>query len=277
MRKTELFNNVSPELVKSTKLKPGEKVVYRILNIQRNPMDPTKWAIPSIKAVPPVDQIYDEKAQEYVDIAAVRTVDPKGEHSFHEIHFYGNQGGMLVLNGGRAADQEIHSYLSLCNYNASNPNRDTTKEAIFEFVDESARSEKERKNRNLKREALNAAYDLSGDEVKNFIAALGQDDTRPMDVLRNQLESMADSDPKAFLDLINNKQASMKAVINRAVSKGVILFDSESSRYTWPNGEAILTVARTTAGDAADELVSFCVSSVKGEKVFQTIQSKSKK
>jgi ribosomal protein L20 len=277
MRKTELFNNVSPELIKSTKLKPGEKVVYRILNIQRNPMDPTKWAIPSIKAVPPVDQIYDEKAQEYVDIAAVRTVDPKGEHSFHEIHFYGNQGGMLVLNGGRAADQEIHSYLSLCNYNASNPNRDTTKEAIFEFVDESARSEKERKNRNIKREALNAAYDLSGDEVKNYIAALGQDDTRPMDVLRNQLESMADNDPKAFLDLINNKQASMKAVINRAVSKGVILFDSESSRYTWPNGEAILTVARTTAGDAADELVSFCVSSAKGEKVFQTIQSKSKK
>ena len=277
MRKTEIFNNVSSELLKSTKLKPGEKVVYRIVNIQRNPMDPTKWAIPSIKAVPPVDQIYDEQKQEYIDIAAVRTVDTKGEHSFHEIHFYGNQGGMMVLTGGRAADQEIHSYLSLCNYNASNPNRDTTKEPIFELVDESARSEKERKQRNIKREALNAAYDLSGDEVKNYIAALGQDDTRPMDVLRNQLETMADVDPKSFLDLINNKQAAMKAVINRAVTKGVILFDHESSRYTWPNGEAILTVARTTAGDAADELVSFCVSSAKGEKVYQTIQSKAKK
>lgn len=277
MRKTELFNNASPELVKSTKLKPGEKVVYRIINIQRNPMDPTKWAIPSITAVPPVDQIYDEQKQEFIDIAAVRTVDPKGEHSFHEIHFYGNQGGMMVLSGGVAAHQEIHSYLSLCNYNASNPNRDTTKDAIFELVDESARSEKERKNRNLKREALNAAYDLSGDEVKNYIAALGQDDTRPMDVLRNHLEAMADNDPKSFLELINNKQAAMKAVINRALTKKVILFDAESSRYTWPNGEAILTVARTTAGDAADELISFCISSAKGEKVYQTIQSKAKK
>lgn len=277
MKKTKLYNNASPELINSTKLKPGEKVVYRITNIQRNPMDPTKWALPSVKSVPPVDQIYDEAKQEFVDIAAVRAVNAEGEHTFHEIYFYGNQGGTMVLTGGRAIDQEIHSYLSLSNYNASNPNRDTTKEPIFELVDESVRSEKERKNRNLKREALNAAYDLSADDVKNYVAARGQDDTRPMDVMRNELEAYADSDPKGFLDLINNKQATMKAVINRALSKGVIVFDSESSRFTWPNGEAILTVARTTGGDAAEELISFCISSAKGEKVFQTIQSKSKK
>lgn len=277
MRKTELYNDLSPELVKSTKLKPGEKVVYRILNIGKNPMDPSRQAYPSIVSVPPTDQIWDEKKQEYVSIAAIRAVDSKGKHSYHEIYFYGSQAGLLILHGGRAADQEIHSYLSLCNYNVSNPTRDTTKEAIFELVDENARSEKERKTRNLKREALNAAYDLSTDEVKNFIAALGQDDNRPTDVMRNQLEAMADNDPKSFLELINNKQAAMKAVINRALAKGVILFDAESSMYKWPTGEAILTVARTTAGDAADELVSFCVSSAKGEKVYTTIQSKAKK
>ena len=277
MRQTELYNNLSKELVSSTKLKPGEKAVYRIVGIQRNPMDPTKWAIPSIKSVPPVDQIYDEKKQEYVDIAAVRTVNPEGEHTFHEIYFYGNLGGTMVLYGGRAADQEIHSYLSLCNYNGSNPNRDTSKEVIFELVDESKRSEVERKNRNLKREALNIAYDLSVEDVRNYIAALGKDDSAPVEVLRNDLESMADRDPSGFLELINNKQASMKAVVNRALLKGSIMFDTESSRFTWPNGEAILTVARTTGSDAVDELVSFCISSAKGEKVFQTIQSKSKK
>lgn len=277
MKKTELYNDLSPELIKSTKLKPGEKVVYRITNIQRNPMDPSKWALPSVKSVPAVDQIWDEQQQEYIDIAAVRNVNAQGKHTYHEIYFYGNQGGTMVLHGGRAADQEIHSYLSLCNYNASNPNRDNTKEAIFELVDENARSEKERKNRNLKREALNAAYDLSTEEVKNYIAALGKDDTRPIAVLRNELETLADHDPKALLDLVNNKQATMKAVINRALAKGVIVFDSEGSRFNWPNGEAILTVARSTGSDAVEEMVSFCVSSAKGEKVYQTIQSKSKK
>lgn len=277
MKKTKLFNNLSPELIESTKLKKGEKVVYRIHNIQRNPMDPTKWALPSVRNVPPIDQIFDEIKGEYIDIAAVRSVTADGDHSFHDMYFYGSQGGMMVLSGGIAAHQEIHSYLSLCNYNASNPNRDTTKEALFELVDESVRSEKERKNRNLKREALNAAYDLSADEVKNYVAALGQDDTRPMEVMRNELETLADNDPKGFLDLVGNKQASMKAVLNRAIAKGVIIFDHESSRFTWPNGEAILTVARTTGSDAVEELISYCVSGAKGEKVFQTIQSKAKK
>jgi hypothetical protein len=277
MKKTKLFNNLSPELIDSTKLKKGEKVVYRIHNIQRNPMDPTKWALPSVRSVPPVDQIYDEIKQEYIDIAAVKSVTPDGDHSFHEIYFYGSQGGMMILTGGIAAQQEIHSYLSLCNYNASNPNRDTTKEPLFELVDETARSTKERLNRNLKREALNTAADLSADEVRNYIAALGQDDTRPLDILRNELETLADNDPKGFLDLVSNKQASMKAILNRALAKGVIMFDSEQSRFTWPNGEAILTVARTTGGEPVEELISYCVSSAKGEKVFTTIQSKAKK
>lgn len=277
MKKTKLYNDISPELLKSTKLKPGEKAVYRIKGIQRNPMDPTKWAIPSAKNVPPVDQIYDKVKEEYVDIAAVRSTDAEGNHTYHDVFFYGNQGGMMVLVGGRAIDQEIHSYLSLCNYNASNPDRDDSKEPIFELVDESARSEKERKTRNLKREALNAAADLSAEEVRNYVAAMGQDDTRPIEVLRNDLETLADNDPKSFLDLINNKQASMKAVLNRALSKGVITFDSEQSRFAWPTGEAILTVARSTGSDAVEELVGFCVSSPKGEKVFTTIQSKAKK
>jgi hypothetical protein len=277
MKKTELFNNISPDLLKNTKLKPGEQAVYRVNGIQRNPMDPSKWAIPAAKNVPVSDQIWDPIKEEYIDIAAVRSVDPQGNHSFHDLYFYGNQGGHMVLIGGKAVDQEIHSYFSLCNYNGSNPNRDVSKEIIFELVDEGVKSENERKQRNIKREALNAAADLSAEDVKNYTAALGQDDTRKVDILRNELETLADNNPKEFLDLIGNKQAVIKATINRALTKGVILFDSEQSRFTWPNGEVILTVSRTTGGDNVEELLGYCTSNAKGEKVYQTIQSKSKK
>lgn len=276
MKKTKFYNNISAKLLKPTLLKPGEQVVYRVEGIQPNPMEPGKWAIPAAKNVPPIDQIWDAEQEAYVDIAAVKSSDAEGNHTFHEIYFYGNQGGHLILRGGRAIDQEIHSYLSLCNYNGSNPNRDTSKEVYFVLVDEQAKSEQERKTRNLKREALNVSADLDAEEVKNYIAALGQDDTRPINVLRNELETMADNDPKAFLELIENKQATMKATLNRALKKGVIKFDEEQSRFTWPNGEVITTVARTTGGDAVEDLLSFCVSSAKGEKVFQTITTKSK-
>jgi len=277
MKKTELYNNVSPELLNQFKLRPGEQVVYRVSGIQPNPMDPSTWAIPSVKNVPVTDEIYDQIADRYVSIAAIRSVGTDGTITYHDLYFFGSQGGHLILLGGRADHQEIHSYLSLCNYNGSNPNRDDSKEIVFELVDEVAKSQKETKKRNLKREALNSAADLSADDVRNYIAALGQDDTQKIEVLRNKLEAMADSDPEEFIALISNKQATMKATINRALSKGAIMFDTEQSRFTWPNGEAILTVSRTTGGDNVDELISFCVSGAKGEKVYQTLQSKAKK
>lgn len=278
MKKSKFYNDVSPELLAKTKLKKDEIVVYRVSGIGPNPMDPTKLAIPASKNVPVTDQIWDPVKEEFVDIALVKSVDAaSGEHKFHEVYFWGNQGGILMLRGGSAADQEIHSYLTLCNYNGSNPNRDQNKEIVFELVDESTTAEKDRKTRNQKREALNIAAELSPDDVKIYVAALGADDTRKIEVLRNELEILADNDPQGFLDLVGNKQSTMKAVINRALSKGTIVFNVEQSRYEWPNKEAILTVSRTTGNDAVEELVSYCVSSAKGEKVYQTINSKSKK
>ena len=277
MRKTNLYNGVSESLVKKTMLKPGEQVVYRLYNMQKNPMNPEKIAIPSAKNVPPVDTIWDEEKGEYVDIACIKSVDAQGNHNFQEIFFYGNMAGHLILQGGRAFDQEIHTYLTLCDYNASKPNRDTTKEIIFERVDEEVKAEKESRTRNIRREALNAAADLTPEEVKDYAAALGKDDSKPVKVLRNELEEMADSQPEDFMSLINNKQAVMKATINRALKKNALVFNEEQSRFEWPNKEAILTVARTTGSDAIEELISFCISSAKGEKVFQTIQGKAKK
>lgn len=277
MKKTEQYNNVSEKLLASTKLKKGEMATFRLAKIQKNPANPSETIIPSAVNVPVIDQIWDEEKQDYVDIAAIARISKDGNHGYHELWFYGSQGGHWILKGGVAQDQEIYSYLALSNYNGSNPNRDISKEIIFELVDESKKSEVERKVRNLKREALNAAADLDAEQVKIFVAALGKDDSRKIDILRNELETLADKDPAAFLELVSNKQAAMKATINRAIQKGAILFDTEQSRFTWPNGEVILTVSRTTGGDNVEELLSYCVSNAKGEKVFQTIQLKSKK
>ena len=277
MKKTKIYNNISEKMLKATKLKAGEKVIYRVNGIQPSPMEPGKWIIPSAKNVPPIDQIWDEEKQDYAEIAAVRSFDADGNHTYHDLWFMGNLGGHIILHGGRGIDQEIHSYFSLCDYNGSKEGRDESKEIYFTLVDENAKSEKERKIRNVKREALNISADLTAEDVRNYVAALGQDDTRPLEVLRNELEIMADHDPVAFLELINNKQAVMIATLNRAIKKGVIVFDEEQSKYSWPTGEVITIVARTSGSDAVEDLLAYCVSHAKGEKVYQTIQQKSKK
>lgn len=277
MRKTEEYNNLSEQKIKSVTLKKNDTVVYRTASIQRHPLMPEEIVIPAIQIMPTTDQIWDDELQSYVDIAAIKSVRPNGEVIFHEIEFTKAGAGHMILKGDSPADREIHEFMALSNYNGSNPNRDTSKPIHFYCVDENKNSEVERKVRNFKREALNVAADLSADEVRTYIAAIGKDDNRPLELLRNELERIADLDPSGFLDLVNNKQSTMRAMIQRSLLKGAILFDQERSMFTWPNGEAILTVARTTGQDAIDELISYCISSAKGEKVYQTITAKAKK
>lgn len=277
MKKTDLYNDIPKQIIDKTKIKPGQTVSYRLVGLPQNPMDPSRIAYPALRSIPSTDQIWEPESETYIDIAAVKNVEPDGTHNFHRINFYGAAGGVVTLHGGRALDQELHTYMSLCNYNASNPNRDDSKPAIFEMIDETKRSEVERLSRNTKREALNIAADLSAEEVRDYIAAMGLDDSGKLEVLRNTLEELADKAPKQFMELIGNKQAVMKAAINRALKKGVIVFNAEQSRFAWPNGEVILTVSRTTGGDHIEELIGYCVSNAKGEKVYTTISTKAKK
>jgi hypothetical protein len=276
MKKTKLYNHSIPdEVIKKTLLKPNETVRYRLHNLPKSTLRQNRLSIPVSLNVPAVDSVYLPEEGIYADIAAVKSVDAQGNHIFHHIEFLASMHGVLELVGGRASDQEIHSYLCLCDYNASKEGRDITKEAIFERIDEEAKAEELSYTRNLKREALNTAADLSADDVRNYIAARGGDDTRPLKVLRNELEDFADTNPKDFMDLIKNTTVTHKATLQRAITKGVIIFNEEQSMYEWPNKEPILTVSR--GSDAINELVSFCISSPKGEKIFPTISSKSKK
>jgi len=272
MRKTKLYNNVSESLIKDTKLKPGEVVTYRLLNIERNPMDPSRLAMPAHKNVPPVDSVWDEAKGEFVDVAAVRSVDANGSHTFIDIFFTKQNHGYLMLTGGKAEDQEIHTYLSICNYNRSNPNRDVSKPAIFELVDEAKKAEAASRTRNIRRQALNAAADMDLDALKLFVLARGGDETRKQAVLRDEVEAFADSDPEEFMRILNDSVSKVKALINKAVQTGAVRFNAEQSRYEWPQGEVILVVAR--GDEAVEEFANFLTASAKGEKVLKTIESK---
>lgn len=277
MRQTKLYNNVHEDIVKSIKLKKGEKAIYRLVGIGPTPMDPTgKPAYPASRDVPSRDQVWDKEKDDWVDIAAVRSVDQDGKHKFHRIKFTKQQAATLILRGDVPSENEIHCYLALCNYNASNENRDTTKEAIFERVDEEKKAEQLSRSRNQKRIALNSVAELDAEQLKKYTAARGLDDTRKTAILRDEMEAFADADPQGFMDLLNDKHAVMKAIFNRALKKGVINFNEEQSRFEWGGTkEAILTVARSS--DAIGELVAHCISSAKGDALYKTIDSKSKK
>lgn len=278
MKVVKHFNTLSQELIDSTKLKKDQIVKFRVHVVgvgkrKTTPLMPMMPAIPTTKNVPPSDQIWDDYKKTFVTIGAIRNVKSNGSPAFYDLTFRRATGGIITLRGGRAADQEIYSYMTLCDFNGSKPDRDPSKPILFHFVDEAKIADIRSEGRKNLRIALNTAADLSEADVKTYIVARGGDEKRPLKVLRDELEAFAEAQPDKFMEFIANAQTTVTAVVQRALNNGKIKFNGEQSRFEWTNGEPILTVARS-GRDANEEFALWLRSDLKGEKVFQMLNTK---
>jgi len=271
MKKHQDWNNISKESL-PTKLKKGEKAVYRILGIKGDPGNPATYRCPSAVNVPGKDRVYDTLLEEYVDIANIKSIGVGGKMKCHSVWFQKEYNGTLVLDGSKRDDSEIYEYLELCNYNASNPNRSQDVKAIFERVNPTANAEKKRKSRTTRRQALNAAAEMNASDVRDFAALMGWNDKQDLVILRDLVEDYADGNPTEFIKKSKNKQNSLSALINRAAKSNVIKFDGRSNGWKWADSnEVICSVSRGT--DRVEGLVVHLTESANGAQVIKTLQS----
>lgn len=274
MKKTDNWNNISKELTPPI-LKPGEVAVFRLLGIKGKPEDPDNYRCPSYKDVPSTDRIYDPYAQDYVDIANIESVGVGGQVNLRTSYFESISGGMITLKGGRIKDVELYQYLSLCNYNASNPNRSSDSPAIFERLNPVANAENKRKARSTRRQALNIAADMNANTCREFAAAMGWDDGQELALLRDRIEEYADSNPTEFIKKSKNKQNSLSALIARSQKAGEISFDSKTNSWKWKGSdEVICSVARGT--DKVNILIEHLTSAPNGPEMIKTLQKATK-
>lgn len=274
MKKTENWNNISKELIPPV-LKTGEVVIFKLLGIKGKPEDPDNYRCPSYKDVPSTDRIYDPHAQEYVDIANIESVGVGGQINLRTSYFESRSGGMITLVGGRRKDVELYEYLTLCNFNASNPNRSSDSEAIFERLNPYKDSESKRKTRATKRQALNIAADFNAAACREFAAVMGWNENQELARLRDVIEEYAESNPSEFIAKSKNKQNKLKALIARSEKSGQITFDTKTNSWKWRGSdEVICSVARGT--EKVNILIEHLTSAPNGPEMIKTLQKATK-
>tara|TARA_R100001510_G_C7650660_1_gene208195 strand:- start:1829 stop:2650 length:822 start_codon:yes stop_codon:yes gene_type:complete len=262
--------NAIDKKTKPTALKKGESATYRLMGVEINSKDPSKSKIPCSQNVKNRDRIWDANKNEFVDIALIDSIGPNGA-TYKQVWFEVSAMGTIVLNGGSVKENEIYEYFELCNYNASNPNRDETITPVFFRVDPKKASEAARKDRTTKRQALNIAAEMGAADIRNFVAMMGWDENRDLIVLRDKVEEYAESHPDEFVRRSKNKQNAIYALISRAKSARVITFDASSNTWKWVDSqEQICTVARGTKRD--DSLVAHLVESDNGSEVLKALK-----
>jgi hypothetical protein len=268
MIKTKEYNNVGDE----PKLGRQEVKVFKYLGIKEDPLNKGEIIMPSVAYVPDVDRVFDPTKDDYVDIANIASLGIGGKPVMSPIAFEKRNQGKLLLRGDKTGDREVFQYLMLSNFNASNPNRDKSVNPLFELVEPAKKANDARKERSLRREAMNVAAELSASEVREFIASMNKDEKRDISILRDELENLAEKDPKQFISLSKDKNKSIQANIKKAIDSKIIKFDKTTNTFMWVStGETIVQVPRSSKTSYLQGFTNFVLSNKNGEVVYEEI------
>ena len=268
MIKTKTFNNVKTE----PSFKRSDVKIFEWLKKKPDPYNSGKLQMAVLAFVPNRDRIYDSEKEDYVDIAAIKSLGPEDKPIFADIMFEKKTKGMMVLRGDRVGDKEIYQYMMLSNHNQSNPNRDPQAQPLYKIVDPKAESTSKRKKRSLLRDAMNVAAEMSASDIRELVASMGKDQSRDISVLRDEIESLAESDPQQFIALSKNRNKSITANVKKAIDKKIIEFAKADSAFVWASTkEVICQVPRSTGSSYLEGFTNFVLSNKNGQSIYEEI------
>jgi hypothetical protein len=269
------YNDYKTEI---TPLKKGQKALYELVGIKKDPLDPDgeKLTIPFAKGVPNTDRSWDEKKGEFIDIAFKLSESAGGEPVMGDIIFWRGDGGLMVLQGGKARDEKLYQYMERTKYNGSNPHRDPSYPVIFIRKDYKAEAKKKRDERDMKFLAVKKAKELNTVLVRQIAVYLNLNMDQEEDVLREKLEEYAESNPTAFISLTENKDLVIMEVCNEAVSRGLLFVDKQGRKITDKGGQTLLTWQIKPDANPLQEFVAF-VKTDAGSEYYSELKSVLKK
>lgn len=258
------------------KLNTDEVVRYQLLTGQPNPDAEARKTNPLIfpfsNTIPAQDRIWDVNKKEHVDIALVESYDKDKNITPKRIDVFGkNNGGQFACTGGKVTEEELYEYLELTNFNASNPNRDASIEPIFKRIDDLGDAKLRSTKRNSLLEALQYVKNMTNGDVREFAAARNWDENLPYQILRDKIETFAESAPEEFKIFIESKDREVKATIKRAIDAGKIAYDSTQHRISM-NNQTLIKMDRVEGVDFLSQAADWIATHRNGTKVFDQIK-----
>lgn len=294
MKATKSFNNISAELQKLIpKLKPGQEVVFQMLNGVKNPdPDPAEQQKNPIlygrQQLRTNFRIYDEHLKNedgetvggFVDVGAVDRWDGDKPERFR--FFMPGMGefsrfqGKFSLTGGNAKDEELYEILWLSPEREGSPCADSGTELKFRIVD----AKSETKHTNVKvqtlMDALEAVKTISEEDARGVFAALNQPTYQDKEVLMAKIRELAASKPEDFMETYKDPDTKTKSEIKEAVDSGVVKHDPASGEVKI--GDVVIATIKVKAtDDFVGAFVQFVKTAQNGKDVLSNIRAQMKK
>ena len=262
-----------PDSIRCKPLGKKKTCAFRLYN-SYNPITKEMKMVSAIR-IPYRDLIVDEEGNEY-QLELVDKKQANGNPKYMDLWITEQMGGILLLHGKKISDSRIFQYLSMSNYNASNPNRDSSVRPIVELVDEVEGAKTRRSLKAKKREAEMMAEEMTDAEVRQYFASSGGNAHRPMETLREMLEHEAGENPDLFLKKGHTRETEINGNLKLASDADIIVFDKEDNSWIWPQGDVICPVKRGIGVSRYGTLLEHVTMSESGQRVYDRIKAELK-
>lgn len=281
------INAISEKLreeVEQRVLSFGNSVRYQF-NISKPNPDPEKRAgqfiWPHIYTLQPrtfviTDPYAKRGLQSAIKVGLVNRLDEKGEkvELWGKVQIEGQNRGMIECDLTTPEGIATAMYLEMHPKNADGVfSSDMYK--VFSRIDEQKYSAEKRAERSLRKKAMDIAEAMSDSEVMKFAAAMSWTETK-VEILRNDIEEMAEQEPAYFLELHaeGGKTIEYQAAVQKAKDKGEIVYNGVDNTYTWKNGKVITMLAvESSKTDIEQMAVWLETGGEQAQQAYKKIQS----
>lgn len=247
------WNDFTPEFrsqLRDKVLSYGKKVRYKFEISHENP-DPTKHngpiVYPSRYTLDPITfRISDSKEKRpnkaaSKQVGMIESIDENGKpKKFHRIRILEREKGIKMYDLDNEEDLNEVMYLELHPKLVGGQYQDKNKKGIFRRIDEQQDAKERSSFRELKAKALSVATVMDEEKLKEFAAALLWDETEEVEVLRDRVEELSETNPKLFTDLIADGDLGTRANIKKALDLQVISFDPIEYKFMWADTQHLI-------------------------------------
>lgn len=234
----------------------GKSARYKF-NISHVNPDPQKYNGPTIWPFiytldPTIFRITDKNESDKTKsksklIALIEGTDDKGlPNKFRKIRVRERHQGIVALQLDVEEEFDMAMFLELHPKNANGMFPDKTKQQVFSRVDEKSYAETQRKERTARKKALDAAEEMSEKNIIDFADAMMWDSTEDIELLKNKVEELAETNPVFFNDIVAGKNIEYQAVVKQALDRQVISFDPAEYKFIWTSNQQSITVLQAT-------------------------------
>ena len=237
------------------------------------------WRFPFMTAIPKTDRVVDRETNQVFTIANIHNISTSGEPVMPMIYF--DQSGHIIIRpdeNGRYSSSDIltYEYLMLCNYNGSNPHRDSNSKVWFEQVNDEKVATAKVEEKAFNADAIKLVAQAQDDEVTLLAAQLGIGEVGDLtQSLRLKLVEYAEKEAQKVQDAFSviSNLGGIVADIEKALEAKIIQVDRRNNLYKWTDTKQELFQApKGLASSANAALARWFKTDQQGVSAYATLK-----